>query len=122
VEWSATDSFDRAVVGGMVLGRPHWPLGSGRCLHPATGNGGLWKYTDLELDVVGNEQGFVELVDEDEFDVALGAGHIAESEALRARQAANDVEAAMSSLREPFAEAGWSMLARAARRSLPPTT
>src|SRR5688500_12335667 len=40
---------------------------------PACVVNGVWRYDDLEIDVVGNEDGFVHVVDEDEFEEARAA-------------------------------------------------
>jgi hypothetical protein len=115
------DPIDRVVV------EPGWGDPARRrvfadmCV-PASYEVDVWKYVDLELDVVGDEEGFVLLADEDEFDAAVGAGLINETEAQMARAAAADVQVAMSSLQEPFATAGWRMLDDAVARELPPTT
>jgi predicted RNA-binding protein associated with RNAse of E/G family len=80
-----------------------------------------WSYVDLELDPVGSEHGFDHLADQDEFDLAVQAGHISLGEASAAETAARDVQDAMSTCREPFATAGWLWLDHAASLGLPPT-
>ena len=85
------------------------------CLPPVAISEG-WSYVDLELDVMGDEFGFVRLDDEDEFQGACDAGWMSADDAEVAATAARDVELALRRGREPFGAAGWARLIQALAR------
>jgi hypothetical protein len=82
------------------------------CLPPVATSEG-WSYVDLELDVRGDELGFVRLEDEDEFQAACEAGWISAEEAELATAAAHELEVALRRGREPFGATGWARLIQA---------
>jgi predicted RNA-binding protein associated with RNAse of E/G family len=81
---------------------------------------GTWTYEDLELDPVGNEAGFVRLVDEDEFEEARAKGWISSDEVDAALQATTEIETMMRTRVEPFGTLAWQRLQEAVDLSLPP--
>lgn len=83
---------------------------------------GAWTYEDLELDCVGDEQGFRELVDEDEFIAAVEAGRISPDEVGPARAASMEVEVLLQNAKAPFGPGPWARLRTAASSGLPPLT
>jgi len=87
---------------------------------PVTLVNGTWTYVDLELDPVGNEEGFDFLEDLDEFEYACGQGWISNDEADAARRTAQQIEAMMNDGAEPFKSVGWRRLTEAAALSLTP--
>lgn len=87
---------------------------------PTTLEDGAWTYVDLELDCVGDERGFRELVDEDEFLAAVDAGLISPSEVAPARAASVEVEALLRNAEAPFGVVPWARLREAASMDLPP--
>jgi predicted RNA-binding protein associated with RNAse of E/G family len=86
------------------------------CLPPAAQAEG-WSFVDLELDVMGDELGFVRLDDEDEFASACDQGWISPEEAELARATATELEVALRRGREPFGAIGWSRLTQALGRA-----
>ena len=89
---------------------------------PVAFEDGAWTYVDLELDCVGDEQGFRELADEDEFVTAVDGGLISPDEVAPARAASADVEALLRNAEAPFGPMPWSRLREAASMKLPPLT
>jgi hypothetical protein len=85
------------------------------CLPPVPFSEG-WSFVDLELDVMGDEFGFVRLDDEDEFEAACDAGWMSADDAEVAVAAAKDIELALRRGREPFGAAGWARLIQALAR------
>jgi uncharacterized protein DUF402 len=90
------------------------PLGRNRisvdvCTPPVRRNHN-WSYIDLELDLVSDAPGQVEMWDEDEFVEACSSGWIASSEIAPARNAASKVEAMIRDRRGPFGQIGWRKL------------
>lgn len=80
----------------------------------------VWSYLDLELDPVGDEDGFREVADEEEFVQAVREGQISSHEAKMAREAAGEVERFMRSLIAPFNAGTWQTLRTAASLDLAP--
>lgn len=70
-------------------------------------------YDDLEIDVVGNEDGFLMVVDEDEFEEARASVPYPSSVAEAALAARDELVRAMTERIEPFGDRGWSYLAGA---------
>jgi predicted RNA-binding protein associated with RNAse of E/G family len=87
------------------------------CLPPEAISEG-WSFVDLELDVIGDEFGFVRLDDEDEFQAAYDAGWLSADDAELAVAAAKDIELALRRGREPFGATGWARLIQALARPL----
>jgi hypothetical protein len=83
---------------------------------------GEWTYDDLELDPHRFPDGRVEVLDQDEFSVACGAGLITRTERAEALAAAARLESALRLEREPFGTTGWQRLEDAVASSLPPIT
>ncbi|HEX6525482.1 MAG TPA: DUF402 domain-containing protein [Streptosporangiaceae bacterium] len=84
-------------------------------------DGGVWTYTDLELDIhAAAGTGEVEIVDEDEFAVACDRGYIPAAEAAGARQAADEVVRLIRGAHEPFSQVGPRKLSQALGLGLPP--
>lgn len=73
----------------------------------------VWTYGDLEIDVVGNEQGFLEVVDEDEFETARVEIPYPDDVAAAALAARDEVVQRMRSHAEPFGTLGWNRLREA---------
>jgi hypothetical protein len=82
---------------------------------PPVSVGEGWSFVDLELDVRGDELGFVGRADEDEFRAACEDGSISPEEAELALAAATELELALHRGREPFGAVGWSRLAQGLR-------
>jgi hypothetical protein len=82
------------------------------CLPPQREPEG-WSYIDLELDPVRHEDGRIEILDRDEFDVACREGWIESEDAETALAAATAMELALRSRQEPWGDEGWRRLAAA---------
>jgi Protein of unknown function (DUF402) len=97
-----------------------WSVTVDICTPPRL-DGGVWTYTDLELDIeVAAGTGEVRIADEDEFAAACASGYIPAGEAAAARQAADQVARLIRDAREPFARAGPRRLGEALGLGLPP--
>jgi len=81
-----------------------------------------WRYTDLELDPHGFDDGRVELHDEEEFKAACEASLISAREAAEAGAAAAELMQSLRERREPFGRIGWDRLDSALALELPPIT
>jgi hypothetical protein len=77
---------------------------------PARLVGDAWTYGDLEIDVVGDEQGFLEVVDEDEFEDARVAIPYPDDVVIAALAARDEVVQRMRNRTEPFGKLGWERL------------
>jgi hypothetical protein len=100
--------------------RSRWSVTVDICTPPRL-DGGVWTYTDLELDIeVAAGTGEVRITDEDEFAAACESGYIAAGEAAAARQAAGQVARLIRAAREPFSRAGPRKLSEALGLGLPP--
>lgn len=111
---------DRWWVAWWWLAREPW-CAADVCTSTTFENG-TWSYVGLELDCVGDEEGFRELVDEDEFVSAVEAGSISPDEVAPARAACVEVEALLRDAEAPFGATPWSRLRAAASMALPPLT
>ena len=79
------------------------------CLCPQREHDG-WSYIDLELDPVRHEDGSVEILDRDEFDVACRSGWIESEHAEIAHATALAMEVALRNREEPWGDEGWRRL------------
>lgn len=73
---------------------------------------GTWRYDDLEIDVVGNEGGFVMVVDEDEFEEAQATVPYPADVTAAALAARDELIIAMRDGIEPFGQLPWERLRR----------
>lgn len=89
---------------------------------PAVRSGGEWSFVDLELDLLSDQPGQVEIEDEDEFADAYAAGVISAAEASAARAATELLERMIRRREEPFGRVGWDKLDTAIGMSLAPLT
>lgn len=69
-----------------------------------------YSYDDLEIDVVGNEEGFLMVVDEDEFEEARASVPYPTNVADAALVARGELVHAMTERIEPFGDTGWRYL------------
>ena len=77
---------------------------------PATYDGDRWHYDDLEIDVVGRESGFWQVVDEDEFEESVEAVPYPREIVIAALVARDEVVHLMREFREPFGSVAWDLL------------
>ena len=87
---------------------------------PATSDLDEWSYIDLELDPIWREDGYVDVLDEEDFQSALVLGHIDSEEEERARAASNELLKKFRDAKEPFGEYGWECWNEALKSGLPP--
>jgi len=87
---------------------------------PATKRNEEWSFIDLELDLNWREDGYTEVLDEDEFQAAIDAGYINPKEADTARVTATEIMKSLCGKNEPFGDYGCECWNEAVISGLPP--
>lgn len=84
---------------------------------PVTLDGTVWTFVDLELDLFRSADGRAGIVDQDEFDDLVQAGHLTDSQVASAAQAAQSLLPLVQGKAEPFGDAAQPWL-RALRQPM----
>jgi hypothetical protein len=87
---------------------------------PATKRNNDWSFIDLELDPIWREDGYMEVLDEEEFQTAIDSGYINPKEAETARLTSTEIMKSLCSKNEPFGDYGWECWNEAVISGLPP--
>lgn len=86
---------------------------------PATFDGRVWEYVDLELDLFKSSDGVVGIFDQDEFDEAVAAGEITQAEKAHCLEVAADLNARLQQHDRLFDDLAWQRFAEVTQLEVP---
>lgn len=86
---------------------------------PATFDGGVWEYVDLELDLFKSSDGVVGIFDQDEFDEAVAAGEVTRAEKAHCLEVAAGLDARLQQHDRLFDDLAWQRFAEVSQLEVP---